>query len=201
MTQVRIRVDNLTFDFGTPLFTALSFVIPCGVSLILGGESRGKTSLLRLLAGDLHPASGTVHISSAAPQESPQIYWHNPRSEDWNELSPRTWCAKIRASYPRFDDSEWNALAAHLQLSEHMDKAMYMLSTGSKRKVNWIAGLACGADVLLMDEPFAAIDMASIQKLHVLLENWHAHKTSAWVLADYQVPGNVPLTSVVDLGD
>ena len=201
MTTVRVSVDNLTFDFGTPLFTNLSFVIPCGVSLVQGGESRGKTSLLRLLAGDLSPASGSVRISGAAPQESPQIYWHDPRSEDWNALSPQTWCAKIRARYPRFDDNEWNALAAHLELAEHMDKAMYMLSTGSKRKVNWIAALACGADVLLMDEPFAAIDMANIQKLHALLGNWHTRKTSAWVLADYQIPGNVPLAAVIDLGE
>ncbi len=201
MTHIRVRVENLTFDFGTPLFTALSFVIPCGVSLVQGGEGRGKTSLMRLLAGDLHPASGTVQISGAAPHEPSQIYWHDPRSEDWNELSPRAWCAKMRARFSRFDDMEWNALAAHLQLTEHMDKAMYMLSTGSKRKVNWIAALACGADVLLMDEPFAAIDMANIQKLHALLGNWHTRKTSAWVLADYQIPGNVPLAAVIDLGE
>ena len=201
MTHIRVRVENLTFGFGSPLFTALSFVLPCGVSLVKGGEGRGKTSLMRLLAGDLHPASGTVQISSTAPQEPSQIYWHDPRSEDWNELSPRTWCDKMRERFPRFDVDEWNALAAHLQLTEHLDKAMYMLSTGSKRKVNWLAGLACGADVLLMDEPFAAIDMVSIQKLHALLENWHTHKTSAWVLADYQIPANVRLAAVVDLGE
>jgi len=201
MTQERIRVDNLTFGFGPPLFTALSFVIPCGVSLIQGGESRGKTSLLRLLAGELRPASGTVQVAGASPHAPAQIFWHDPRSEDGHKLSPRGWIDQLRTRFNRFDPQEWNALAAHLQLTEHLDKAMYMLSTGSQRKVNWITGLASGADVLLIDEPFAAIDMASIQKLQALLADWHRQKNSAWVLADYQVPRNVALAAVVDLGD
>lgn len=201
MTLERIRVNNVTFDFGTPLFTGLSFVIPCGVSLIQGGESRGKTSLLRLLAGELRPDSGTVQIAGASPLEPAQIFWHDPRSEDWHKLTPRSWMDQLRARFTRFDAHEWHALAAHLQLTEHLDKAMYMLSTGSQRKVNWITGLASGADVLLMDEPFAAIDLASIQKLQALLADWHRQKNSAWVLADYQAPGNLALAAVVDLGD
>jgi len=103
--------------------------------------------------------------------------------------------------YPGFDHAKVTALLDHLQLAEHADKAMYMLSTGSKRKVSWVAALACGADLLLMDEPFAALDLASIRKLHQLLDDWHLTQHSAWVLADYQAPASVQLAALIDLGD
>ena len=92
-------------------------------------------------------------------------------------------------------------MLAHLQLDPHADKAMSMLSTGSKRKVSWIAALACGADLLLMDEPFAALDLTSIRKLHQLLDEWHLTQHSAWVLADYLAPGTVRLAALIDLGN
>jgi len=93
------------------------------------------------------------------------------------------------------------AMLDHLQLAEHADKAMYMLSSGSKRKVSWVAALACGADLVLMDEPFAALDLASIRKLHHLLDEWPVHHHSTWVLADYLAPGSVALSAVIDLGN
>lgn len=207
MTTALVTAAQLGFGFASApaLFTDLNFVIPtAGVTLIQGGESRGKSTLLRLLAGQLQPGSGQLRMHGQdmhAPLLANQIYAHEPRQERWHEQTPRQFWAQLAVQYPHWDEAAAEAMLQHLQLAEHSDKAMYMLSTGSKRKVGWVAALACGAELLLMDEPFAALDLASIRKLQQLLGDWPAQHRSAWVLADYQPPGTVPLAALIDLGD
>jgi ABC-type transport system involved in cytochrome c biogenesis ATPase subunit len=45
------------------LFSQLSAQVPPGVTLVRGGESRGKTSLLRIVAGDLSANAGTLRVN------------------------------------------------------------------------------------------------------------------------------------------
>jgi ABC-type nitrate/sulfonate/bicarbonate transport system ATPase subunit len=207
MSTALVHAENLGFGYdpAQPLFTGLRFDIPAsGITLIQGGESRGKTTLLRLLAGQQHPINGTLRMSGLAMHEpalTAHIYAHDSRLPDWNDQTPRLYFGQMAQQFPRFDHAVVTAMLDHLQLVEHADKAMYMLSTGSKRKVSWVAALACGADLLLMDEPFAALDLSSIRKLHQLLDEWPVHNRSTWVLADYIAPGSVALSTVIDLGN
>jgi ABC-type multidrug transport system ATPase subunit len=207
MSTALVHAENLGFGYdpAQPLFNGLSFdILDSGITLIQGGESRGKTTLLRLLAGQLKPLAGTLHMNGLAlhePALKAHIYAQDPRLQDWNDQTPRQFFAQMAQQYPGFDDAVLTAMLDHLQLVEHADKAMYMLSTGSKRKVSWVAALACGADLLLMDEPFAALDLNSIRKLHHLLDEWPVHHYSTWVLADYLAPGSVALSAVIDLGN
>jgi len=215
MTSGLVQADQLGFGYGTgaPLLVGLSFDIPAsGLTLVQGGERRGKTTLLRLLAGQLQPSEGSLRMHGQDLHESAlksRIYAHifarsdahAPRAPQGQALTPRQYLAQMAQQYPRWDDARAAAMLAHLQLAEHADKAMYMLSSGSQRKVGWVAALACGADLLLMDEPFAALDLASIGKLHQLLDDWPLTQRSAWVLADYQAPGPVRLSALIDLGD
>ena len=193
-----VRVEGLRFGFEAPLFNDLSFDIPQGVSCIVGGESRGKTTLLRLLAGQLQAHSGVIHRSGQDPLK-PQCFWHPVRDNNWDPLTPRAWCTQLQTRYPRMDLGTLDAVAERLNLSEHMDKAMFMLSSGSQRKVIWLAAMVSCADLLLMDEPFAALDLASIRALQAMLTAWP--HPSAWVLADYQVPAMVPVQTCIELGD
>jgi ABC-type multidrug transport system ATPase subunit len=193
-----VRVEHLSFGFETTLLIDLNFEIYQGVSCIVGGESRGKTTLLRLLAGQLPAHSGVILRSGQDPAH-PQCFWHPVRNNDWNDLTPREWCTQLQAGFPRMNISRLDAVAERLNLSEHLDKTMFMLSSGSQRKVIWLAAMVSGADLLLMDEPFAALDVASIRALQEMLANWS--QPSAWILADYQVPTGVPVQTLIDLGD
>jgi energy-coupling factor transporter ATP-binding protein EcfA2 len=74
-----------------------------------------------------------------------------------------------------------------------------MLSTGSKRKVWLAAAFASGAAVTLLDEPFAALDKASINLVLELLQDAAIHATRAWVVADYEAPRGVPLALTISL--
>ena len=96
-----------------------------------------------------------------------------------------------RKVYPAFDDVLLLALIEGLSLYDHIAKAMYMLSAGSKRKVWLAAAFASGATVTLIDEPFAALDKASINFLLERLESISQNTNRAWVIADYEVPQNL----------
>ena len=78
---------------------------------------------------------------------------------------------------------------------------MYMLSTGSRRKVWLAAAFSAGATLTLLDDPFAALDRPSIAFTLAMLHKAATDPARAWLLADYQAPTGLSLASVIDLPD
>lgn len=196
-------------DFGYPghqLFTSLSADIRPGVTLIQGGDGRGKTTLMRLLAGDLQADAGQLQIRGISLQDQPaayrqQLFWIDPRTEAFDQMTALEFFESQRARYPAFDDHMLARLVDGLDLAPHTHKKLFMLSTGSKRKVWIAAALASGAAVTLLDMPFAALDKASIGFILALLQDTSVHQQRAWMLADYEAPDGVRLAGVIELGD
>ncbi len=202
-----LRVDGLSFSYpGRPLWTDATVCIPAGVTLVCGGDGCGKSTLLRLLAGDLRGQAGRFALNGAPVEPSQasfkqQVFWTDVRSEAFEQIAPLAYFAGLRPRYPHWDESVVAAWAEGLSLGPHLHKPLYMLSTGSKRKVWLTAAWAAGTPVALIDEPFAALDKPSIQ---FLLARWSEAAqlaTRAWVLADYEAPGDVPLSARIDLPD
>nr|WP_317203666.1 ATP-binding cassette domain-containing protein [Janthinobacterium sp.] len=177
-----------------------------GVTLVLGGDGRGKSTLLRLLAGDLTAAGGQLRIGAArldaaAPAYRAQLFWIDPRSEDFEQLTALEYFQSVRERYPDWAAQALPGLIAGLSLEPHLDKKLYMLSTGSKRKVWLAAAFASGAPVMLLDEPFASLDKVSIGFVRGLLREVAGAAARVCVLADYSAPSDVPLAATIDLGD
>ena len=186
------------------LFSQLSLGIPPGVTLVRGDEGCGKTTLLRVLAGELPAQSGELRLNGLHLKASPdayqqQVFWANPRSEAWEQTSPADYFLSLPRRYPSFDAQRATEFAEGLGLTPHLNKPMYMLSTGSKRKVWLAAAFASGATVTLLDDPFAALDKASIGFVLALLREGSQHPTRAWVVAGYEAPTDVPLAGVIEL--
>ena len=202
-----LRAEGLVYAIGPrELFTGLSLQLPPGVSLVRGGDGRGKTSLLALLAGVARPREGRLSLRGTDLALQPeayraQVFLTQPASTELDAINPNAWFDALATRHPGFDRDALDELADGLALGPHRDKPGYMLSAGTKRKV-WLAGaLASGAALTLLDEPFAALDKASIGFVLDILEEAAASSTRAWVLADYQPPPGVPLAAVIDLGD
>ena len=190
------------------LFTGWSTRIPPGVSLVCGGESSGKSTLLRLLAGDLAAQAGQLQVNGMPLATQPaayrqQVFWTDPRSDAFDQTTALDTLAALGTRHPAFDATAVPALMQALSLTAHQHKPLYMLSTGSKRKVWLVAAFASGAALILLDEPFAALDTVSIAVLLGLLREKAAaqHPARAWVLADYEAPAGVPLAATITLGD
>ncbi len=201
-----LRATALRWSWGgADLYSFDTLDIPPGVTWIGGGEGRGKTTLLRLLAGELiTPASDLMLAGMHRPGSvgySQRVFWMDPRTEVFDAISATQFFTEAAANYPSWNSQCLEHLIDTLGLQLHINKPLYMLSTGSKRKVWLAAALASGAVLTLLDEPFAALDKSSIRCVLDFLTETADHPSRAWVIADYQAPAGVPLAHTIDLGD
>ncbi len=200
-----LQVDGLSFAYPEcGVFQQWSMALPAGLALVRGDESSGKTTLLRLLAGDLKPQKGKITLQGLGAGDAPQataqhVFWADPRSGDLDQLTARGWLGSLPARYPLWDAA---ALAAHVEgftLHEHLDKPFYALSTGSKRKVLMAGALASGARLTLIDEPVGGLDKPSVAYLARALTQVAAKPVRVVVVAHYEALPGVPWGTVVDL--
>ena len=200
-----LQVKGLGFAYpGCVVLAQWSVALPAGLALVRGDESSGKTTLLRLLAGELQAQTGRITLQGIALNDAPKAYAHNvfwadPRSGDWDKLTARAWLASLPARYPLWDAA---ALAAHTEgftLHEHLDKPFYALSTGSRRKVLMAGALASGAPLTLIDEPVGGLDKPSAAYLGHALAQTAAQPGRVVVVAHYEALPGVPWGTVVEL--
>lgn len=207
VAPVVLQVAGLRFHYpGRALFANWSVSIFPGVTLVRGGDGCGKTTLLRLLAGQLPPDAGQLQINGIRLTDQAQVYrqqvfWAEPRSDAFDQVTPLDYFERQRSRYAGFDGGVLGKCVDGLTLAPQMNKPLYMLSTGSKRKVWLAAAFASGAAVTLLDQPFAALDKTSIDFVLDLLRHTVDHPDRAWVIADYEAPAGMRLAGVIDLGD
>jgi len=182
--------------------------LPSGVTALVGGDGVGKTTLLRLLAAELRPRGGVLSLNGVqAWGESRevnaayarQVFWCDPASNQHDTLTGYAYLALHQHRHEAWDA---DALCAHLQglaLSPHLDKPLYALSMGMRRKLRWAAGFASGAALTLLDDPFAALDRASIGHVLDTLDELAESADRAVVVAGYEPPPDVKLAGRIDL--
>lgn len=200
--EALVTAEGLSFAHpGLPVFAGLNFALRPGLTLLRGGEGRGKTSLLRLLAGELVPSGG--HLWRRLPAQE-ALWYEQPQDEAHDEVVAEVWLAQRRRGFAHWRDDVAQALIEAFGLGEHLGKRLLMLSTGSRRKVGLVGAAASGAALTLLDQPWAALDARSGRVLSELLADAAEDRQRAWVVADYQRPAelaDVAWAGVIDLGD
>jgi osmoprotectant transport system ATP-binding protein len=195
-----IKVENITKTFGE--FTAVdhvSFVVQEGENLVLLGRSGcGKTTLLKMINRLIEPSSGEIYI------DGDDIY--NRRPEELRKrigyvfqntgLFPHYTIAENIAIVPRllgWDKQRIRQRTLLLMEKLHLPGAYLsyypqQLSGGQQQRVGLARALAVDPPVLLMDEPFGALDpitRASVKKDFKQLDELK-HKTMVLVTHDVQ---------------
>lgn len=188
-SSILLQVQNLSHGALQPL----TYTWSAGVHWICGDEGTGKTTLLRLLVGNLQPSQGTV----IAPEGG--VFWVDLQDPAHDTTTVQACWDALRSSYPHWNDTLLQDLAEALDMRQHLDKRLNMLSAGSRRKAMVVAALASGTTVTLLDQPFAALDLASIRILKEFLSEAAEHPTRTWIVADYEAPSDVPWASVLTL--
>lgn len=200
-----LQVKALRFAWGDRvLFNDLSFDLPPGVSLVRGDDGSGKSTLLSVIGGAQGAAAGTLAIQGVRLDRQHdtyrhQVFWIDPQTEAHDALAAKGYLDSLSHHYPSFDAEAMAELVDGFGLGPHLAKPMYMLSTGSRRKVWLTAAFAAGTPLTLIDQPFAALDAPSIRFLRELLQDAADHPSRAWLLADHEAPEGIALKKTVSL--
>jgi NitT/TauT family transport system ATP-binding protein len=169
-----ITINHLsrTFTTGSTTVAAISDmhlqIAPGEFVCIVGASGCGKTTLLNIIAGLDHPTSGSVDTGSGVVslmfQEGALFPWLSARKNV--ELGLRLAGVKSRA------DRRERAmeLLRLVQLTDAAERHPHELSGGMRQRVSLARALAQDASVLLMDEPFGALDAMTRDVLHDELE-------------------------------
>ena len=163
-----ILCKDLTLSFGDrAVLDRFSLNIPDrGVTALTGSSGCGKTTLLRVLAGLERPRGGS--IEGIAPRET-AILFQDDRLLPWRTVEQH-----LTDVLPRERRGEAPGLLALAELEGEEASLPAALSGGMGRRLALARCLACGGDVVLLDEPFAGVDLpraerilARIRALHV----------------------------------
>ena len=180
-----LEVNGVTLQYKTKehLVTAtyrVGFeVFPADRFVLLGPSGCGKSTLLKGVAGFLDPVEGTIRlngqpVSGPGPdrmmvfQEFDQLLpW---RTVKQNVMFPMRCCHRFKPG--EAEERAWAAIDK-VNLTQFADVYPHMLSGGMKQRVAIARAMAMEPDILLMDEPFAALDALTRRKMQEeLLRLW-----------------------------
>lgn len=179
---MRIEAEQIRYRYPASerdALRGLSFSIPSGALCCLAGvNGSGKSTLLQMLAGVFEPGEGTLSfLSESQGQEAKPLSPRTallPQDPDVYILGSLVQEDLLLALPP--DDAEGReralALARRFGLDKLLDEPVQILSHGQKRQLCLASALAGLPDILLLDEPFAGLDLpASIALREMMAEN------------------------------
>src|SRR5258708_6371592 len=161
---VRLRGATKVYDNAVTALGPLDLDVARGefVSL-LGPSGCGKSTALRLIAGLTTASSGTVSVSHRAGQadrrHSIGFVFQEPTLMPWASVRENVRLPLKLSHVPAADaDTRVREALAQVGLAEFSDAYPRELSGGMKMRVSLARALVTDPDILLMDEPFAALD-------------------------------------------
>jgi len=192
-----IEIRNVTKRFGS--FTALddvSLEIPEGsLTAVLGPSGSGKSTLLRIVAGLERPDAGEILLSGAeatglAPQRRDVgfVFQHYAAFKHMTVRDNVAFALAIRKRPKQEIRERVHELLELVQLSGFADRYPSRLSGGQRQRMALARALAAKPRVLLLDEPFGALDARVRAELRDWLRRLHeeVHVTTVFVTHDQE---------------
>lgn len=161
-----IQCNDLKFSYSSkPLFCDnVSFEIPKGrIVGLLGKNGEGKTTLIKLISGQLLAKSGTLSVLGHNPKDRQPSFLENifvvPEIVNVPSLKIKTYFESVSSFYPHFDKELCKKTMEIFDINE--DMRLNSISQGQQKKAVLILAISLRPQLLLMDEPTNGLDIPS----------------------------------------
>lgn len=181
-----IEVKHLTVSYGpVPALLDISLSVPRGQLVgIIGPNGSGKSTLIKSILGFIRPDVGEVRLFGREAEQSKGRVAYVPQrgSVDWDfpitvkevalmgRYGKVPWYRNLSKQDHRITDEALEMV----RMSEFRDRQIGQLSGGQQQRVFMARAMAQGADILLLDEPFAGVDAATERAILDVLEQTKA---------------------------
>lgn len=191
-----LEFKNVSFRYAVdefPMMENLSFSVEAGDFVsIIGASGCGKSTIFRLINGLEQLQEGEILVNGRPIREQKQYSAFMPQKDllfPWRTIEKNICLPMELAGVPAAEQAKrCKEVLAQVGLSEYMKKYPKDLSGGMKQRVSFARTLLSGADMLLLDEPFSALDyLTRVEMQEWLLEQWeHYHKTILFITHDVE---------------
>ncbi len=197
MSEVILRADKISFSYDghEPVLKDISFSLKKGESLgVLGPNGGGKSTLMKIIAGLLKPASGEIYFNEI-PLSSMNSYPYHmlsyvAQSSELNTIMPVKVSEFLDFSMslhkiknPKLSDELLNMVG----ISHKKDSLLSKLSGGEKQRVLIARAMIQNPRILLLDEPTKGLDSNGQDQLLSLLETIKKKDQTAVMIVDHNI--------------
>ena len=196
-----LKIENLEIAFKTPKGT---FVAVKDINLdiergqiisIIGHSGCGKSTIMNAVAGMLFPSKGKVTLNGKdikGPGPDRGIVFQNYSLLPWLTVYQNIYEAVDAALKDKSKEEKKELVEKYLKmvnLWEHREKLPKQISGGMKQRVAIARAFAIDPEVLLLDEPFGALDALTKSSLHIeLLKMWNlTHRSKTIIIVTHDI--------------
>lgn len=156
---------------------------------VIGHSGCGKSTLLNMVSGFAEPTSGEVRLQQeriVRPGPDRMVVFQNYALLPWKTVLENVWLA-VKAVYPTWaKDKQKSTALKYLEmvgLTEAINKRPAEISGGMKQRVSIARALAISPKVLILDEPFGALDPITREELQdELLQIWRENRVTVLMI-------------------
>ena len=195
----KIKLDKLSFYFGKrKILDNINFSVNEGQILgLLGPNGVGKSTIFNLITGLIKPDYGSIIIQSKTVNEFP-IYLRTKKFKigyvpqyggyfhDLTLLENLYAIGEILVLDKKIRIEKINSLISKFELDPVRDVKANQLSGGQKKRLVIALSLLGNPKILLLDEPFAALDVLTIKMLQQIIVNLQSENNISIILCDHQ---------------
>ena len=191
-----LEFKNVSFRYDVdelPMMENLSFSVEDGDFVsIIGASGCGKSTIFRLINGLEQLQKGEIFVNGRPIGERKQYSAFMPQKDllfPWRTIEKNICLPMELAGVPKEEqEARCKEVLEQVGLLDYRKKYPKDLSGGMKQRVSFARTLLSGADMLLLDEPFSALDyLTRVEMQEWLLHQWeHYHKTILFITHDVE---------------
>ncbi len=204
---IEVNGVSKSFGVGQDAVVALkdvSLTVEAGEFISLIGPSGcGKSTLMRVVADLIHPTSGNVRVKGKTARQARAdrdygIVFQSPVLYEWRNIRRNVELPLQVMGYPK---SEWdgrvNSMLELVGLRDFDHKYPWQLSGGMQQRVSIARALAFQPSILLMDEPFGALDEITREYMNLELLNIFTRTDVTIIFVTHSIPEAIFLSTRV----